>query len=277
VARLLLRISQIDAGWDVMRARLISSTTLQPVAEEAIVTPRNASLLGISAALACVLGLPGIARADFIPPAGVTDYRLIFVTAGSISATSSAIADYNSFATSQAALNPDLPSTTWTAVVSTDSLDAVGNIACKPGCANVPIFLVDGTEVAASTNALFNAATVSLLNNGISEDQNGNSISGYVWSGSFSDGTQAISTIDSELFDNTLGGSNTAEVGFAGATDGNAIDGGQFGSREPAFPIYAISGVISPVPEPVTASLLAFGGIMTGLVGRFRRKRATRG
>jgi hypothetical protein len=151
-------------------------------------------------------------------------------------------------------------------------LDAVGNIACNPGCANIPIFLVGGTEVAASTNALFNAATVSLLNNGINEDQNGNSISGYVWSGSFSDGTQAIST-----FDNTLGGSDIAEVGFAGTTGGGAIDGGQFGNRGTAFPIYAISGVISPVPEPVTASLLAFGGIMTGLVGRFRRKPAARG
>ena len=201
----------------------------------------------------------------------MTDYRLIFVTADPTSATSSNIADYDSFATTEAALNPDLPSTTWTAVASTDAVSAVNNIACTPDCSNIPIFLVDGTEVATSSTALFNAATVSLLN-GIDEDQNGNIVSGYVWTGSFSDGTQNIQTVDSDTYNSTLGNGGSVEFGWAGNTDGTALDGGSYDNGSPE-PIYAISGVISTVPEPMTVSLLGFAGIATGLVGKFRRRR----
>jgi hypothetical protein len=263
-----------------MRAWLIGSTTLQPATcaplEKTETAGRRMPLLGASAALACLLGLPAIARADFVPPPGVTDYRLIFVTADGIDATSANIADYNSFATSEAALNPNLPSTTWTAVASTDQVSAVSNIACTPDCSNIPIFLVDGSEVTTSSTALFNTATVSLLE-GISEDQYGNSTGGYVWTGSFSDGTANIQTFDQEIFDSTMGNGGAVEVGFSGPTDGAAIDIGTgwfVGDPTDGLtqePIYAISGVIS-TPEPGTVSLLAFGGLMAGLARRFRRR-----
>jgi len=264
-----------------MRTWLIGSTTLQPAAclpaEKSRVAGRKAPLLGASAALACLLGLPAIARADFVPPPGVTDYRLIFVTSDRTDATSANIADYNGFATSEAALNPNLPSTTWTAVASTDQVDAVSNIACTPDCSNIPIFLVDGTEVTTSSTALFDAATVSLLN-GIGEDQFGNPTEGYVWTGSFSDGTANIQTIGPDTYDSTMGNGGPVEFGFSGQTNGLAIDsGGAFSVGDPLDdptqePIYAISGVIS-TPEPTTISLLAFGGLLTGLAGRFRRRR----
>jgi hypothetical protein len=259
-----------------MRIWLSNSTTLKPAsllpAANATTTGRNLSLLGASAGLACLLGLPAVARADFVPPAGVTEYRLIFVTADPTTATSSNIAEYNSFATSEAALNPDLPSTTWTAVASTDAVSAASNIACTPDCSNIPIFLVDGTKVATSSTALFSAATVSLLN-GIDEDQNGNFVFGYVWTGSFSDGTQNIQTIDSEPYDSTLGNGGPIEFGYAGNTDGTALDSGEEWPADGSEPIYAISGVISTVPEPMTASLLGFAGIATGLVGKLRGRR----
>jgi hypothetical protein len=221
--------------------------------------------------------MPGIAQAAFIPPAGVTEYRLIFVTADGIAPTSSDIATYNSFATSEAQQNSALPSTIWTAVASVYGTDAISNVACTPACTNIPIFLVDGTEVAASSTALFNAATVSLLN-GIGEDQfgatgaNGQSYAGgYVWTGSFSDGTGAtLNDGYGNTFDEQLG-NGSAEYGTIGATDGTAIDAGIFNTQG-SFPIYAISGVIN-TPEPMTASLLGFGGIMTALAGRFRRRR----
>jgi len=135
---------------------------------------------------------------------------------------------------------------------------------------------VDGTEVASSITALFSAATTA-LQNGINEDQFGTvGYSGYVWTGSFSDGTQAITTLGNSIFDETLGGgSSTAEYGHAGNTSGLAFDNGSFSNTQPA-PIYAISGVITtgstPVPEPITASLLAFGGLMTSLVRKRRRQ-----
>jgi hypothetical protein len=44
-------------------------------------------------------------------------------------------------------------------------------------------------------------------------------------------------------------------------------------------PIYAISGVITTptVSEPATLSVLALGGVATGLVRRLRRKRPSKG
>lgn len=240
---------------------------------------RTVSLLGASAALACLFGLPSLAHATFIPPVGVADYRLIFVTADTTAATSSSIATYNSFATSEAALNASLPSTVWTAVASTDSASAVSNIACTPDCSHIPIYLVDGTEVAASSAALFNAATTSLLA-GIGEDQYGSTINsngfsyagGYVWTGSFSTGLPAISAGPTDTTLGSIGGNS--EYGLAGAVDGTAIDGGPWGNSN-AYPIYAISGVIAagqPVPEPVSALLLGFGALVTGWFGRRQRK-----
>lgn len=190
-----------------MRAWLIGSTTLRPATcfprDEPRADGRKMPLLGASAALVCLLGVPAVAHADFVPPPGVTDYRLIFVTADTTNAVSANIADYNSFATDEAALNPNLPSTTWTAVASTDQVNAVSNIACTPDCSNIPIFLVDGTEVATSSTALFDAATISLLS-GINEDQYGNSTGGYVWTGSFSDGTANIQTFGQDTYGMTL-------------------------------------------------------------------------
>ena len=263
-----------------MRSWLTSSTTLRPAAF--VSAEATGRLLGASAVVACALALPSVARADFIPPAGVTEYRLIFVTADPTTATSSAIADYNAFATTEAQQNSSLPSTTWSAVVSTDSVDAVSNIACTPDCSGIPIFLVDGTEVAVSSTALFNAATTSLMN-GIGEDQYGNFVrGGYVWTGSFSDGTPNIQTFGNNTYDSTLGNGGPVEVGYAGNTDVSAIDNGEWGvgNSDDGYttePIYAISGVISTVPEPMPASLLAFGGIVTGLVARFRRRRKAPG
>ena len=260
-----------------MRVWLTSSTTLKPAAlagRDTVAAGRNVALFGASAVLACALGLPSVARAAFIPPAGVAEYRLIFVSAHGITGTSSKIADYNSFATTEAASNPSLPSTIWTAVASTDSVSAVSNIACTPDCSGIPIFLVNGTQVTTSSTALFSASTATPLQHAINETQSGNNQSGYAWSGSFSNGTQNIQTIGNTTFDTTLGnGSGPVEYGWSGLTDRNAIDSGGTYSISSSQPIYAISGVISAVPEPATASLLGFAGVVTGLMGAFRRRR----
>ncbi len=242
------------------------------------VSVSNISLLGVTA-LACLFGLPSPAHAAFIPPAGVADYRLIFATSGTTAAASSAIGTYNTFATTQAALDTSLPSTIWTAVASTDTVSAINNIACTPGCSNVPIYLVSGTEVAASSTALFTAATTSLLS-GINQDQFGNALVGrsltsnYVWTGSTSAGARNIQTIGATVFDATLGSpATTSGYGSVGQVNGTAIDFGSVSPQLSSARIYAISGVISagqPVPEPVSASLLTFGAIVTGWIGRRR-------
>src|SRR5690349_17304257 len=171
-----------------MRKRLNTSTTMQGAGS-------GASWLGASVATACLLGLPAAAAAGpFTPPAGVTHYRLAFVTDDTTTAQSTDIADYNNFVTNDAANNSSLPTTTWTAIASTSGpisftaignavgVDAASNITCGATCdSSVPIYLVDGTQVAISADAMFSGTIV----HSIDADENGNNLDlSYVWTGS---------------------------------------------------------------------------------------------
>jgi hypothetical protein len=221
--------------------------------------------LSTSTAIVGILGLPAAALADFMPPAGVMDYRLAFVTDMTTDATSTDIATYNTIVSTEAADNPDLPSTIWTAIASTASVSAASNISCGATCDNnVPIFLVDGTEVATSATALFEGAIM----NSISEDEFGDvGPNAYVWTGSNSDGSAdagaTLGTADPEAGNAFLG-----TIGGLLATQTESADN--------QLSLLAISGEISaPVPEPISLSLLAFGGIATGLAKRRKRQPAT--
>jgi hypothetical protein len=229
--------------------------------------------MGASLTAMCLLGVSSIALASpaIVLPAGVTEYRLAFITdetpSGETVATSTVIGTYNAFAASQALTNANLPKTTWDAIVSTATKSAVNNVSCGAACnANVPIFLVDGTEVAASTNDLFGGS--STIMNLIDRDAKGSpsGTGAYVWTGSNSNGTAASGF---EL------GSSTPVTGWDYDT-GNMLSVGFDYADSSTLPIYAISGELSAhanVPEPTSLSLLAFGGAAMGLLQKFRRRR----
>ncbi len=87
------------------------------------------------------------------------EYRLAFVTSGTRDATSSDIADYNTFVTNAANAVPALASlgTTWTAIGSTATVDARDNTNTVPSTVNggsvgVPIFLLNDTKLVDSNN-----------------------------------------------------------------------------------------------------------------------------
>jgi hypothetical protein len=230
-----------------MRQWLNSSTVMPPLA--------------VSVAAVCLLALPGPASAgSFIPPVGVTSYRLAFVTDDKANGFSTNIASYNSFVTADAANNPSLPSTTWTAIASTASISASSNISCGGACSNlVPIFLIDGTEVATSADAMFSGAIL----NTIDETENGVLSSSYVWTGSNADGSAAT-------------GHEMGSTGPVAGTDSSAnfMFDVITGTADASLPLYAISGKISVVPEPTSLSLLAFGGVVAGLLRKRGRRRA---
>jgi hypothetical protein len=224
----------------------------------------------ISAATAALIGAPGLAMAGttFTPPAGVSEYRLLFVTADQTAASSTDISTYNGFVTSEATQNPALPTTTWTAIASTTSVNAVTNVDCGASCdANVPIYLVDGTTLVATSTAAFFGATIL---NAPSEDQSGNPSYAYAWTGSNSDGT-ATTTYE-------MGGSQGTQVGETQSTGTTVLSSffdafnGVHRSPSDQYSLYALSGAIEvTVPEPATGSALLVGGLIITRV--FRRRR----
>jgi hypothetical protein len=249
---------------------LKNSTALTPVGagpSGASAEWRGISLrvLGASVAVTSALAMPVIAEATpFTPPAGVTDYRLVFITSDATTAESNNILYYNNFATAAAALNPSLPATTWTAIASTAFVDAATNISCGAACdSDVPIYLIDGTtEVAASADALFAGSILHV----ISEDENGMSQGPYAWTGSNGNGTADIAA---EL------GSADPVVGANNDSLSGTINVGVTLANTDMESLYAISAEIAvpAVPEPMSAALLGFGVLATGLAGRFRRRR----
>jgi hypothetical protein len=94
-------------------------------------------MLKLSAALLLAVPIastmPATLLADFVPPVGRppgSQYQLIFVTQGTRDATSSNIADYNTFVNAEASLNPLLPQGIgWHVVAFTSAITAQTNAA----------------------------------------------------------------------------------------------------------------------------------------------------
>jgi hypothetical protein len=235
--------------------------------------------LGLSAAVAALIGLPGVAHAD---------YRLLFVTNDPIAATSSDISTYNTFAGAEAAGNALFPSTTWTAIVSTASVDAATNIECGATCDGAAaIYLPSGVEVAGSTNAMFGDSFMNAPNqNQFGAVPTTSLFDAYVWSGSNPDGT-AYTIANSSSVDGTMGDAShdTAQGNYIFSSSSYLGGANYDGEQADQYPIYVISGDIPgdfpggfvvTTPEPEAGAALLLGGlVVTGLFHR-RRNRPTR-
>ncbi len=120
------------------------------------------SLVIMRIATATAVLLLGASIASALPaylPPGVgygESYRLIFVTDWNTDSYSRNIDDYNAFVTSEALLSPDLAglSTTWRAVFSTDTINALENI----GTFGTPVYGLNGARVALGSQGLFSGS-----------------------------------------------------------------------------------------------------------------------
>ena len=142
---------------------------------------RNPIVVVLHAALAAFALPAAQIMAAVIPPIGLSagqQYQLVFVTADGRDATSSNIADYNTFVTNEAALNALLPAATWHDVGSTASVDA--NVNAPSG--GLPVYNTAGQLVATAGTGLYTATLV----NPILYDQFGNAepANTAVWTGS---------------------------------------------------------------------------------------------
>lgn len=208
----------------------------------------------------------GSLLATVLPPTGLasgSQYQLAFLTLDGISQSSSNIADYNSFVTTQAASMISLfPGVTWHAIASTASVNAKDN---APNT-TLPVYNTHGEVIVPAGVGLYSISSGSptpSLTNTIHFDQFGNDNSGVpAWTGSSSAGFK--------LSGHALGSGSTG-MGHTGAKDYLWLQLGQF-SAIGNQPLYALSTPITFVPEPSTLALAAFGFI--GLAAwAWRRKR----
>ena len=203
-------------------------------------------------------------------PAGLTpgeSFRFVFVTDGFTTATSSNIADYNSFVTAQAGGATYYGSmVSWDAIGSTSTVNAIDNIGQQ---AITGVFLANGTEVTTSTThmGLWSGALLAPIDHDLTSNQ----IHTITWTGTIPSGTaeptSPLGAAQVEIGDSAF--KNQSWIDLGGAED--PTEGDQ---------MYGISQVLvvppSAVPEP-SSLLLASTALMAGMAfGWSRSGRAQR-
>lgn len=237
------------------------------------------NLTRLPAAL-CLLALstvPASFAATILPSSSLSGlnpgdtYRFVFVTDGTIGGGSSNLSDYNTFvqnAANAANIGTGI-SLGWKAVLSTNgSPNRARDNA--PVTATTKVYLLDGTMVADGGNhPFFSPAEDQDHLAAISLTELGTTITGLVWSGGNSSGTESGS--------GRLGGGNPVYGDATGTlacrcTNGWARVGNTSGTT--ALHVYAISDEFTvsqaAVPEPSTYAMV--GSAIAGLAFLRRRR-----
>lgn len=209
----------------------------------------------IAAHAAITITPPGLNPGD--------NYRLIFVTDGTTTASSSNITTYNNFVAAEAASITALNElgTTWTAIGSTATVDARDNTGTNPISTGVPIYRLDGVLIA-NNNADFWDSSIAAT---VSISPTMATIGTNVWTGT--DGLGVEYTAQP----GALGIASTAVAGWSNRTNTNWVRGPQ-PTASTILPLYGISGVLTAVPEPSTYAIL-MGLLAAATVGIRSRRR----
>lgn len=195
-------------------------------------------------------------------------YRLAFVTSGTTNATSTNVATYNNFVSSAATAVPELNAlgTNWNVIGSTGSIEALQNAATpKPG--GLPIYLLNDTKLADDYDDLWDASIDVQFN--ITE-------SGSVLSNALVlTGTEIDGGAEAAF---PLGG-NVLPLQTRTGNTSLTTNGWVFSTLTPVATqgsLYAISSVLTVVPEPSSFLLGLVGAGVLGVGPVFRRSRFTR-
>mgnify|MGYP006908201847 CR=1 FL=1 len=181
------------------------------------------------------------------------EYRLAFITSQTRNATSGNIADYNSFVTNVANTHSALSNlgTTWKAIASTSSIHAKDNtgtnfIVDYPNNIGVPIYLLDGiTKIADDNVDLWNDGTI---DSPLDVNEAGVEVRATdVWTGSNQFGN-ALFPLGVIAPSPRVGRSDTAGTQWMSLGQSSA---------SLSYPLYALSEVLTVIPEP--SSLLLVG------------------
>ena len=187
-------------------------------------------------------------------PPGLEDgdqYRLVFTTSETTAALAVDIAFYNDFVQGAADAAPVVGSweLEWKALMSTTDVNVRVNTETEPGDLDVPIYRVDGLMVADGYEHLY-GNTISVYHNpmGLTELDSVPSTSRSAWTGTLLGGRTGRAP---------RGGTRSVTTGISLATATDlAIQLGDTLSGAQQARLYAISEVITAVPEPSAAVLL---------------------
>ena len=235
-----------------------------PCSRHGSLSLRNLRSLRLAVALAIAAAGVVPLAASAVPitvPTGFNpgdQYRLAFVTSTTRDATSSNIADYNAFVTGVANTVTELVAlnTTWTAIASTGGA-ASDNTSTDPNVngTGVRIFLLNGTKLADSNADLWDGSIDTQFN----INETGSLIAAEVWTGANEFGGPAT------LWPLGVGGSVIyARIGSTEFVDYLWVNAARSFATT-SKPFYAISNVLTVIPEPTTATLLALGLIGLGV------------
>ena len=212
----------------------------------------NSRLSLFTAAIAVLIVSSAQAAPIAVPPSlNLGDqYRLAFVTSEPITAESPDIVEYNAFVQEVADAVPELAAlgATWNAIGSTEEVAARDNTDTNPSIdAGVPIYLLDGSLLASDNGDLWDGSIATALNvtqacESLPEDS-------LVWTGTLPDGTSAA---------RPLGDETAAVLGFSDNVNSEWISAGATRSFL-ELSIYAVSDVLTVVPEPSSVLLLGVG------------------
>jgi hypothetical protein len=192
-------------------------------------------------------------------------YRLVFVTSTTTTATSANIGDYNTFVQG-VANTAGYGSVNWFAVGSTLTVDARDNTSTNPGTdgAGVAIFNFDSLKIADNNSDLWDGD----IDNAINVTETGGSYTGEYWSGSVASGTADTGT--GWVLGSTGGSPNLTRVGNNTLTDATWISGYRRNNANNQR-ILAMSEILTvPIPEPSSFALIALGGLTLAMLRRRR-------
>ncbi len=204
-------------------------------------------------------------------PAGLSpgdQYRLVFLTSGVRDAESSDLADYDAFVLNAALNVPELASlgTTWSVIGSTSGIDARDNTGTNPTISSgVPFYRLDGVLAANNNSDLWDGSPAVAID----VTELGDVLAGRgVWTGTDTDGTT----------ESPLGGGAPSAGGSIVEPLAEYLWIKNYipaGASEP-MRFYAVSGVLTVVPEPGTVVMGAFGLLAVVGCRLARRRRAAK-